>query len=162
MSINLLPDVGGPVLVKVVRIFEEENIVGAKLEVTSLLRSNRNRIVLAVQRKACQHLLVPRSLRGNVSHHIPNRKLLQGQQQPRLMPEIGLAPLQIVWIVRELIAVLHPDWLLGQLARRIQTINVHALLRVAASPPPSPLPSWLLPLPPPPPPPLYLGRRTPN
>src|SRR6266446_10136006 len=115
MSVNLLPDIRWPMPVKIMRIFNEENVVGAKLEVGTLLRSNRNRVRLAVQRKACQHLLVPGSLRSDISHHILNRELLQRQQHSRLMPEIGLVPLRIVWIIRELITVLHPHWLRGKL-----------------------------------------------
>src|SRR6267143_4974623 len=110
MSVNLLPDIRGPMPVKIMRIFNEENVVGAKLEVGTFLRSNRNGVGLTVQRKACQHLLVPESLRSNVSHHILNRELLQRQQHSRLMSEIGLVPLRIVRIIRKFITVLHPHW----------------------------------------------------
>src|ERR1700674_2258644 len=127
MSVNLLPDIGGPMLVEIVRIFNKENVVGAKLEVGTLLRSNRNRVVLAVQRKTCQHLLVPRSLRSDVSHHVLNRELLQRQQHSGLMPEIGLVPFRIVRIIRELITVLHPHWLLGKLPCRLQIVSMHSL-----------------------------------
>src|SRR6266849_1150811 len=129
MSINLLPDIRRPMPIKIVRIFNKENVIGAKLEVATLLRSNRNRVGLAVQRKACQHLLVPGRLRGNISHHILNRKLLQRQQHSRLMPEIGLVPLRIVRVIRELIAVLHPHWLLGKLPCRLQIVSMHPLRR---------------------------------
>ena len=127
MSVNLLPDIRRPVLIKIVRIFNEKNVVGAKLEVATLFRSNRNRVALAVQRKACQHLLDPRSLRSNIGHHILNRKLLQRQQHSRLMPEIGLMPLRIVRIIRKLITVLHPHWLLGKLPCRLQIVSMHLL-----------------------------------
>src|ERR1700675_1781806 len=109
MSINLLPDIRRPMPIKIVRIFDEENVVGAKLEVATLFRSNRNRTALAVARKACQHLLVLWSLRSNVSHNILNLELLQRQQHSRLMPKIGLAPLRIVRIISKLITVLHPN-----------------------------------------------------
>src|SRR6267378_3034864 len=115
MSVNLLPDIGGPVLIKIMRIFNEENVVGAKLEVATLFGSNRNREGLPLQRETCQHLLVPGSLRSNISHHLLNSKLLQWQQHPRLVSKFSLVPLRIVRIIRKLITVLHPHRLLGKL-----------------------------------------------
>src|SRR5271167_3573528 len=103
MSINLLPDIRRPMLVKIMWIFYEENVVGVNLELAVFLRANRSRVIPALHRKNRQHLLYPRSPPRNIGHHILNRKLLQRQQQSRLMPEIRLAPLPVVWIVRELI-----------------------------------------------------------
>src|SRR5271163_178353 len=63
VSIDLLPYSRRPVLVKTMRIFKKKYIVGTKLEVATLVRSNRHRITLALQRKASQHLLHALNLR---------------------------------------------------------------------------------------------------
>src|SRR5258708_3445599 len=124
MSINLLPDVGGPVLVKGVRIFEEENIVEGNLGVAIFYRPDRGCVALAVQGKAGQPLPHPGSLWGNISYNnFSNRDLPQRQQYSRLMLEICLVPRDIVRIVSEAMADLHPYWLLGQLPRRLQIMN---------------------------------------
>src|ERR1035441_10229875 len=93
MSVNLVPNIRTPVLIKPVWIFDKENFVGANLEIVALFRPDWNRITLTVQRKDGQHLLVLRSPRRNIRHHILNRKLLQRQQHSRLMRKIRLPPL---------------------------------------------------------------------
>src|ERR1035437_1938842 len=70
MSVNLPPHIRRPVLVKLVRIFDEENVIGVNLEVAALNRTDRKRIGLALERKARHHLLDPRSQRRNIGHHI--------------------------------------------------------------------------------------------
>src|ERR1039457_5176801 len=129
MSVNLLPHIRRPVLVKLAWIFDEENVIGVNLEVAALNRTDRKRIGLALERKARHHLLDPRSQRRNIGHHILNRQLLQRRQQSRLMPEIRPVPLPIIGIVSKLITDLHPYRLLGQLARRRQIISMQLLRR---------------------------------
>src|ERR1039458_2570062 len=129
MSVNLLPDIRRPVLVKLAWIFDEENVIGVNLKIAALKRTDRNRIGLALERKARHHLLDPRSQRRNIGHHILNRELLQGRQQSRLVLEIRPVPLPIIGIVSKLITDLHPYRLLGQLARRRQIIGMQLLRR---------------------------------
>src|ERR1039457_5986929 len=49
MSVNLPPHIRRPVLVKLARIFDEENVIGVNLEVAALNRTDRKRIGLALE-----------------------------------------------------------------------------------------------------------------
>src|SRR5580658_8906619 len=129
MSVDFLPDIPRPVLVKVMWVFNKENVIRINLEVAVFLRAYRHRILLAVQGKTSHHLSSPRSLGRNIRYHVLYSELLQWRQRSRLMRKVCLATLPIKWIVSKLITKLHPNRLFRQLMCRLQIIRTQLLGR---------------------------------
>src|SRR4051812_49463160 len=87
--IDGLPNVCRPMLVELMRIFDEEHVIRIEFEIAAAaVRRDRRGIRLPAIREYC-HDFCPSSIAEcDAANHVVNLELLQRQQLPRLMREI--------------------------------------------------------------------------